>query len=825
MRFGLYRGWIENLCTRLKTANMPLIAKLQGINCRVIDIGRALDKQVIQGSFIIGMTTTSAAEKWDIIQDIQPAVVVAEECAEVLESHLMASLSTRCQQLILIGDHKQLRPKTSNPMLAQENGLQISMFERLILNKLPYIQLKVQRRMCPEISENLRFIYKKLVDHDIVKSYLYNDIRGLSSNVFWIDHDYPEEGKKGEMKIYKNRHESSYLVFLCQYLLYQGYRSDEITILTMYRDQMFLIRRQIKSKHLDGIRVDTVDNFQGEENEIILLSLVRNNVKCKYGFTGNENRICVSLSRAKQGLYIIGNSQTICSFHLWRTIYQKMNSRQRVAKGLTLVCSNHPDETLRAETSKDFSKWSFGGCTLPCDATLSCGHACPNTCHTICVKHKEVRCLQLISYKRSCGHLGERKCHETKEIGQCREKVQFSRKGCNHLNEKLCFQKDSDTKCNSVCGLKRNCGHTCGNKCSDCNNGKLHKPCDVICEGYRICGHTYSKRCKENTIPCCKYDSNFLCVHGTHLDSYNPCKQRCVWCCKHFSCSMQCGEICDRPQCLKPCEKRLTCGHLCIGMCGDPCPPLCRICQRDCFIGFENSHRFVQLPKCGDLIRVDFMDKYMELESKTISKVCPVCGEFICIKNGNRYEGIINKICIAVEKERRKQEKNLQSHQNFEETANKIRGNISKYIRCVCNYDVNLACLRKLTCDSVQNVMDIERRVQKSIDSGYLLNLTKQFGEKDIKEFKRHLNKASEVLNTPGRFEKELHEQFKLALVRAFGKRDSLESLMEIKFDCITQIDDTEIPTEKVGEKRPDGYYHINVLTQLNENIGDSGKL
>jgi superfamily I DNA and/or RNA helicase len=57
---------------------------------------------------------------------------------------------------------------------------------------------------------------------------------------------------------------------------------------------------------LSEVRITVVDNFQGEENDIILLSLVRSNKEAKIGFLKTENRVCVALSRAKMGFYIIG---------------------------------------------------------------------------------------------------------------------------------------------------------------------------------------------------------------------------------------------------------------------------------------------------------------------------------------------------------------------------------------------------------------------------------------------------------------------------------------------------------------------------------------
>jgi superfamily I DNA and/or RNA helicase len=76
--------------------------------------------------------------------------------AEVLEAHVLSSISSKTQQLILIGDHQQLRPKTQVYDLSVDSGkgynLDISLFERLIEQKHPFDTLATQRRMRPSIS-------------------------------------------------------------------------------------------------------------------------------------------------------------------------------------------------------------------------------------------------------------------------------------------------------------------------------------------------------------------------------------------------------------------------------------------------------------------------------------------------------------------------------------------------------------------------------------------------------------------------------------------------------------------------------------------------
>jgi len=81
------------------------------------------------------------------------------------------------------------------------------------------------------------------------------------------------------------------------------------------------------------MKIQVVDNYQGEESDIILLSLVRSNESGKVGFLKTENRICVALSRAKNGLYIMGNMENLCdSGNLWKEIKQKLVDQDSYGK-------------------------------------------------------------------------------------------------------------------------------------------------------------------------------------------------------------------------------------------------------------------------------------------------------------------------------------------------------------------------------------------------------------------------------------------------------------------------------------------------------------
>ena len=95
--------------------------------------------------------------------------------------------------------------------------------------------------------------------------------------------DYQEEGRSRS-----NEHEAKFVGALCRYLILQGYERKQITVLTAYTGQLVQLKKEMPTNFFRGVRVCAVDNFQGEENDIILLSLVRSNEEgLKTGFVSH----------------------------------------------------------------------------------------------------------------------------------------------------------------------------------------------------------------------------------------------------------------------------------------------------------------------------------------------------------------------------------------------------------------------------------------------------------------------------------------------------------------------------------------------------------
>jgi len=179
-RWRLYRYWRYLYCKEKQMEIEEINKKYSEYIKQFNRLRVEEDLCVIRGCQIIGVTTTGAAKYRTIIEQIDPLIVVVEEAAEVLESHVVTALTKSTKHLILIGDHQQLKPNPTVYELAKKYNLEVSLFERMIKNGLPYHQLKVQHRMRPCISSLLvPHIYKELRDHESVNNY--DNIKGIIS--------------------------------------------------------------------------------------------------------------------------------------------------------------------------------------------------------------------------------------------------------------------------------------------------------------------------------------------------------------------------------------------------------------------------------------------------------------------------------------------------------------------------------------------------------------------------------------------------------------------------------------------------------------------
>ncbi|VDI32032.1 Hypothetical predicted protein [Mytilus galloprovincialis] len=562
-RWKLYRHWLLRYVEYLKETLQTKENEFNGIFEDYKKARAELDEEILRQASVIAMTTTGAAKYHEVLMKIGPQITIIEEAAEVPEAHIVTAINPECEHLILIGDHKQLEPKPAVRELATRYNLSISLFERMLNNGLEYDCLQRQHRMRPEISELVRHMYPKLYDNSNVVEY--ENVRGIRQNLFFINHEHHEQ-YNADGKSFTNEHEAEYVKGLCTYLLKQGYKRNEITILAAYTGQMFLIRNKMPRAQFEGIIISVLDNYQGEENEIIVLSLVRNNKNGDIGFLRRENRICVALSRAKKGLYILGNSGTLTyDSNAWRTVIQKIKSNNKedtnhayprsdfgtsFGNALPLYCRNHPEsEGIRAELPADFARAPEGGCKLFCGLRLECGHVCRLRCHPYDKKHVEYECMKMCPNVCEENHKCNKRCHFPKSC-ECEVIIERTLR-CHHTANLKCHIDPSEHQCLVDVNRTLLCDHNIILKCHI--NYEKYMCREIITCTRDDCGHEYKRECHDITferIHKCeiKVEKSLKCGHIEIIKcyqnrdgSYFSCKKKCLkQCINNHNCDRVC---------------------------------------------------------------------------------------------------------------------------------------------------------------------------------------------------------------------------------------------------------------------------------------------
>ncbi|CAH1269010.1 ZNFX1 [Branchiostoma lanceolatum] len=567
-RWRLYRHWVARYCAKYKESIREYEREYERAAKRLMEFQSQEDGEIMKEATVIGMTTTGAARYRSLLQDIKPAIIVVEEAAEVLEAHIVTTLSQQCQHLILIGDHQQLRPNPTVYQLAKKYNMDISLFERMVKNDMQCQRLQSQHRMRPEFARLLTpHIYESLDNHESVLNY--ENIKGVSSNMFFVDHSY-WEAHDSDTKSRSNMHEAQFMASFCRYLLQQGYSPSQITILTTYTGQLFNFKKVMPRQDFEGVRVSVVDNFQGEESDIILLSLVRSNDEGNVGFLKVENRVCVALSRAKKGFYAIGNltmlSQTST---LWSKVIKSSKNcgskavwadTSRCAAKTTLIPSLW--RTLR-KTLKRHLK--VAACGPVISGKLTCGHVCASICHPIDPEHKEYKCKKpCVNVLCDLGHKCPKICYET--CGDCQVLLEKTIPKCQHKQMVPCFTSPSEFICRIPCEKTLPCTHTCKNMCGQ----ECSIPCMIEVTHQLTCGHTMKAACsaKEDDLVCMEMITRQLTC-GHNIQAACSAKEDDLVCMEVITHQLTCGHniqaACSAKEddlvCMEVVTRQLTCGH------------------------------------------------------------------------------------------------------------------------------------------------------------------------------------------------------------------------------------------------------------------------
>ena len=305
------------------------------------DNSNIVGEYLLSGFQIIGVTCVGLANKNYGLSNIDFDLVIIDEAGKALPGELIIPIN-HAKKLIIIGDHKQLPPVVDTLLYKnnainshdsidiedivedaeREDFLNKSFFERLyeLCPNEKKIMLNIQFRMPPVIANLVNMFYDnqlKTGENCYAKVPLF-----LNNNLILVDmsdiSEYEEINEPGKSPV--NKFEPIAVEKIIVKL--QKYYKDRIVVITPYKGQKFLIIKHLREYKIENVVVNTIDAFQGDEENVVIYCTTRSKKKTKY--FSDSARLNVAFSRAKNTLIMIA-SQNYLSLYDRNSIMGKVS--------------------------------------------------------------------------------------------------------------------------------------------------------------------------------------------------------------------------------------------------------------------------------------------------------------------------------------------------------------------------------------------------------------------------------------------------------------------------------------------------------------------
>lgn len=345
------RKAIRELRKNRKKGSESYHQKLERLKSRATELEIRINSELLGEARVIACTLVGSAHR--LLEGMKFGTLFIDEAAQALEAACWIPMR-RATRVILAGDHCQL-PPTVKSVAALRAGLGKTLMERIAENKPEVVTLlKIQYRMNEEIMRFSSdwFYHGEVESAPQIK---YRSILEDDSPITWIDTSNEEnqvtiEGDdvvSGEKRDDMNFHEQFVgesfgrinkaeadltLLTLAEYLTQVGKRrvleeSIDVGIISPYRAQVQYLKRLLKKYEFFKpyrrlISVNTVDGFQGQERDVILISLVRSNDEGQIGFLKDLRRMNVAMTRARMKLIILGDKSTMTKHPFYQKLWE-----------------------------------------------------------------------------------------------------------------------------------------------------------------------------------------------------------------------------------------------------------------------------------------------------------------------------------------------------------------------------------------------------------------------------------------------------------------------------------------------------------------------
>ena len=325
------RKAIRQLRQNRKRGDQKFHQKLESLKSRATELEIRINAELFGEARVIACTLVGSGHR--LLDGRHFPTLFIDEAAQALEAACWIAIH-RAGRVILAGDHCQL-PPTVKSYEALKGGLGKTLMERIVEQKPEVVTLlRMQYRMNEEIMRfSSDWFYQNMVEsHPSVK---HRSILDLDLPMTWIDTSQYEGQEEfvGESfgRVNKTEAELTLLSLQAYFELIGKQRIlDEridVGIISPYRAQVQYLRRLIKKREFFKpfrtlISVNTVDGFQGQERDVIVISLVRSNDEGQIGFLRDLRRMNVAITRARMKLIILGDRYTLCRHPFYQKLWQ-----------------------------------------------------------------------------------------------------------------------------------------------------------------------------------------------------------------------------------------------------------------------------------------------------------------------------------------------------------------------------------------------------------------------------------------------------------------------------------------------------------------------
>ena len=305
--------------------------RLESLKSRATELEIRINNELFGEARVIASTLVGSANR--LLDGQKFGTLFIDEAAQALEAACWIPLR-RVGRVVLAGDHCQL-PPTVKSIAALKAGLGVTLMERIVETHPETVTLlKIQYRMNDDI---MRFSSDYFYDGQVESApkVKFRGILDLDRPMEWIDTSELDEKEEfvGESYGRINKAEAVLtLDTLQQYFerISKQRLLDEridVGIISPYRAQVQYLRRLLMKREFfkpfrRQISINTVDGFQGQERDIIVISLVRSNDEGQIGFLRDLRRMNVAITRARMKVIILGSRQTLARHTFYRQLWQ-----------------------------------------------------------------------------------------------------------------------------------------------------------------------------------------------------------------------------------------------------------------------------------------------------------------------------------------------------------------------------------------------------------------------------------------------------------------------------------------------------------------------